>query len=74
MEKNKAERKDVSADVCLPAGENDALGLDQLMNVQGGIETDTDPVRNCGLGCYLSGIGQTTPPDDDTKRDAHGQA
>ena len=35
--------------------EEEQLDLDELMNVEGGTEPD-DPVRNCGLGCYLSGM------------------
>lgn len=34
--------------------EEELLDMDELMDVQGG--TDTEPVKNCGLGCYLSGI------------------
>lgn len=37
--------------------EEELLDMDELMDVQGG--TDTEPVKNCGLGCYLSGINNT---------------
>lgn len=36
--------------------EEEQLNIDELMDVQGGQE---DPSKNCGLGCYLSGINNT---------------
>ncbi|MCR6509795.1 MULTISPECIES: hypothetical protein [Bacteroides] len=48
--------------------EEELLDINELMDVQGG--TDTEPVKNCGLGCYLSGINntgqkETTSEDND---------
>lgn len=75
MKENKDLRK-ASSPACLSADENEALDMDQLMNVQGGTDTDTDtePVRNCGLGCYLAGIGQTTQTGGDSKDGTHMQS
>ncbi len=39
---------------CLQA-EEEPLNLDELMDVEGGKDPE-EPVRNCGLGCYLSGM------------------
>lgn len=71
MKENKDLRK-ASSSAALSVDESETLDMDQLMNVQGGTDTDkdTEPVRNCGLGCYLAGIGQTTQTGDDSKQDA----
>ncbi|MDE5676259.1 MAG: hypothetical protein K2G02_03955 [Phocaeicola sp.] len=49
--------------------EDELLNINELMDVQGG--TDTEPVKNCGLGCYLSGINntgqETTKADENDK-------
>lgn len=45
-------RKNISG--CLQA-EEEPLNLDELMDVEGGKEPE-DPVKTCGLGCYLSGM------------------
>lgn len=35
--------------------EEERLNLDELMDVEGGTDP-TEPVQNCGLGCYLAGM------------------
>lgn len=37
--------------------DEEQLDINELMDVQGGIQKE--PLKNCGLGCYLSGIDGT---------------
>ena len=37
--------------------EEEQLNINELMDVQGG--QDVEPIKNCGLGCYLSGLNDT---------------
>lgn len=40
----------------------EVLNLDELMDVQGGIEKDPE-TDDCGLGCYLKGTNEVDPKD-----------
>jgi hypothetical protein len=42
---------------------SEQLNIEELMDVQGGIEDDSDDDRkgSCGLGCYI-GTGSSEPP------------
>lgn len=42
--------------------EEELLDINELMDVQGGVQED--PLTNCGLGCYLSGINNTGQGSD----------
>lgn len=61
MQEKKEEKKVTTFRQCNEG--NEVLNLDELMNVQGG--DDREPERNCGLGCYLAGVGQTTQTGSD---------
>jgi hypothetical protein len=37
----------------------DELDLNELMNVEGG--EDSEPEKNCGLGCFIGGMTETEP-------------
>lgn len=42
--------------------EEQALDLNELMDVQGGV--DDKDVPNCGLGCYIGGFTNTTETEN----------
>lgn len=47
--------------------EEEKLDINELMDVQGGLESE--PLRNCGLGCYLSGIDDTRHGSETSEQD-----
>lgn len=40
--------------------EEEELNIDELLNVQGGVEDDDKGTTNCGLGCFTGGLGTGT--------------
>lgn len=69
MQTKKEEKKVSTFESCNEGSE--VLNLDELMDVQGG--DNREPERNCGLGCYLTGIDQTTQTGGNADEDAAGR-
>jgi hypothetical protein len=47
-----------------PEEENSEMSIEELMDIQGGIEGDETGTKEfCGLGCYI-GTGQSKPNDE----------
>ena len=56
MKKNRfKEEQPEKADDKAADPEEEFLGLDDLLEIQGGIDNDED-LANCGLGCFLGGV------------------
>lgn len=52
MEKGRLNTEELSKPV---REAEELLNLDELLEVQGGIDSDED-TSNCGLGCFLGGV------------------
>lgn len=61
IEKNGVKKKKTFPELLQDCNDED-LNLDELLDIEGGEETE--PAKSCGLGCYINGVDTSNQTND----------